>query len=60
MDDPAWYNPITPSDALKLGYCPSCLGRGIVFKIIDDREGDCSTCEGTGRFPPVAESADPS
>ena len=38
----------SPSEAVDAGLCPACLGRKVVFKIVEGREGPCSSCDGTG------------
>jgi hypothetical protein len=47
----------TPSEAARAGWCPSCLGTGMVHVLVPT-EGlaDCPDCGGTGRLPdgPVA------
>lgn len=41
--------PGTPSQAMKAGYCPSCLGTGRVTSVIPPvGPRDCRTCAGTG------------
>ena len=40
--DPDWHEPVM---------CPSCDGVGVTFHVATDREGPCSTCNGTGTWP---------
>jgi DnaJ-class molecular chaperone len=42
-----------PSDAVKRGLCPSCLGKGTVTVLVpyEDDAAECLTCAGTGMFP---------
>lgn len=50
--------PGRPSAALRAGYCPSCMGTGRVERLtrvepfITDVASTCSTCAGTGTWPP--------
>lgn len=42
-----------PSEAIAQGKCPSCLGIGWVHRVVPmEHEGPCSTCLGTGLWPP--------
>jgi hypothetical protein len=47
-------DPATPSEAIALGLCPGCLGHKTVVKLWlpGCPEGPCSTCEGSGTWPP--------
>jgi DnaJ-class molecular chaperone len=46
---------VKPSDAVKEGLCPSCLGKGVVtvlgWRWEKDDIAECVTCAGTGLFP---------
>jgi hypothetical protein len=45
--------PHTPSEAIEEGLCPGCLGSGWVVRFVPvEHEGPCSTCGGTGTWPP--------
>lgn len=42
-----------PSEAIAQGKCPSCLDIGWVHRVVPlEHEGPCSTCLGTGLWPP--------
>jgi hypothetical protein len=52
---------LTPSEAARRGICPGCLGGGWVLRFVPvEHEGPCSTCGGTGRWPPEVSTADAS
>jgi hypothetical protein len=40
--------PATPSEAIRFGLCPMCLGDGETFHIVLDRLALCSGCGGLG------------
>ena len=40
----------SPSEAIKHGACPMCLGGGETFHIVLDRPGPCSGCGGSGQL----------
>jgi len=43
-----------PSDAVRAGYCPGCMGTGWVHRFVPtEHDGPCSTCHGDGRWPPA-------
>jgi len=42
------------ADLIAAGKCPSCWGEGWVERCVPvDHEGPCSTCLGTGTWPPA-------
>lgn len=41
--------PTRPTEAIAMGLCPSCLGRGMVHKFVPNEHiGHCSSCGGAG------------
>jgi hypothetical protein len=45
--------PRTLSQAIGAGRCPGCPGTGWVTRFVPvEHEGPCSTCGGTGTWPP--------
>jgi hypothetical protein len=44
-----------PSDAIREGKCPGCLGEGWVTRFVPyEHDGPCSMCLGDGKWPPDA------
>jgi hypothetical protein len=44
---------VKPSDALKQGRCPFCVGRRRVTVLVpEEHEAMCPLCAGTGEWPP--------
>jgi hypothetical protein len=50
---------VRPSDAVKQGLCPACLGVGMVNKLVPPptHVGACALCLGSGRWPPPEPTA---
>lgn len=44
---------MTPSEAIKLGLCPSCKGKGDTYHVLEKKMGSCSSCHGDGKWPPA-------
>ena len=46
--------PMTPGEAAERGICPGCMGDGKVVRlwVPGEAEGPCSTCGGSGTWPP--------
>jgi hypothetical protein len=40
--------PDTPTEAVRQGKCPMCLGRGVVYAIRTKRTEPCLACAGSG------------
>ena len=41
--------PHTPTEAYKMGLCPSCLGSGWTNRVVPvEHDGPCSSCGGDG------------
>lgn len=43
----------SPSEAIRAGRCPGCLGTGWVHRFVPvEHDGPCSTCRGDGLWNP--------
>ena len=44
---------LTPSEAIRRGLCPMCLGRGVIYIVADQRTTPCDACSGSGMLEDV-------
>jgi len=52
-------DPATPTECLKMGLCPGCWGTGRVERVVPYTDiFPCSTCDGTGTWPPSSTQFD--